>query len=197
MQKRKNKTKYNRLLTKVTFINNLVLLKDAAGMSHAEFDSVLGLTKNAFSVIANNCSISPKRMEHIAAAIGVSVDELASPTYTVNIKDNAAKFLATIKARAEQGVEPATYHQGRLPDIDIGIEPPIGGTAEAKAMGKRLKLYRVDCGFTQREFTEFIGISPATYSRTETGSHTAKQSVIKAIADATGLSIDFILHGNP
>jgi transcriptional regulator with XRE-family HTH domain len=197
MQKRKNKTKYNRLLTKVTFINNLVLLKDMAGMSHSEFDSALGLKPHAFSVIANNCSISVKRMEHIADAIGVSVDELSSPKYMVNIQDNAAKFLATIQTRAEQGVEPATYHRASMPDIDLGIEPPIGGTVEARAMGKRLKLYRVDCGFTQREFTEFIGISPATYSRTETGSHTAKQSVIKAIADATGLSIDFILHGNP
>lgn len=65
-----------------------------------------------------------------------------------------------------------------------------------KAIGKRIKIARINKDFTQERLSEIIGISPTHLSNIETGTTRVSLSVIVSIANALQVTCDDLLCDN-
>lgn len=62
--------------------------------------------------------------------------------------------------------------------------------------GERVREARRRQGWSQGELSRRTGLRPETISRLETGKHGVGSDSASAIADATGVTIDWLLHGD-
>lgn len=65
-----------------------------------------------------------------------------------------------------------------------------------KAIGKRIKVARIEAGFTQERLAEIVDISPTHMSNIETGTTHVSLSVIVRIANALSVTVDDLLCDN-
>lgn len=65
-----------------------------------------------------------------------------------------------------------------------------------KNFAQRLKKLRMERGLTQREFATKTGINYVQYNRYEKGDRKPSADVLPKIADALGVSVDYLLEGD-
>ena len=63
----------------------------------------------------------------------------------------------------------------------------------AETLGDRIRMHRARLHMTQTQLAERIGVSLTTISAIETGQTDPRVSRIAAIADALGVSVDYLL----
>lgn len=194
MPKHNNRTKYGKLLPKLQFINNLTLLAEAMGMTPAAFSIALGLPKHTMSVLTNNYSISQERKEYIANIIGCTVTELESPKFILNLDHYVTKLLATVHSTPERQLV-TTIGRPKEEYVVQGVTLPDAHTEGAKAIGKRIRLLRVENELMSKEMAELLDLKPGHYSNLEHGRRRIAPHRLETISDLTGVSVAYLLHG--
>ncbi len=63
-------------------------------------------------------------------------------------------------------------------------------------LGRRVRKFRMEAGWTQLRMAQAIGVSPSFEGHLERGTRKASLETIVAIANATGLSLDYLLAGS-
>lgn len=66
---------------------------------------------------------------------------------------------------------------------------------KAATFSSRLKQLRMQKGLSQKAFAELIGTHPVQYNRYETGDNIPASELLTKIADALGVTVDYLLDG--
>lgn len=64
------------------------------------------------------------------------------------------------------------------------------------SIGKRIKVAREKCGYTQEQLSDIVGVSPMHISVIERGVKPPKLDTFLRIANALGVSADYLLQDN-
>jgi transcriptional regulator with XRE-family HTH domain len=64
-----------------------------------------------------------------------------------------------------------------------------------RTVNERVKVLRTHLNLTQQAFAELVGITSTQLSRIEGGEGTPQKSTLQKIVDATGVSFEWIEHG--
>ena len=67
---------------------------------------------------------------------------------------------------------------------------------EARSFSERLRQLRMQKGLSQKAFAESVDIHPVHYNRYEKGAILPSTDAIGKIAEALGVSMDYLLEGN-
>ena len=66
-------------------------------------------------------------------------------------------------------------------------------TLDYKAIGKRIKIARINADMTQERLSDLLGISPSHMSNIETGTTRVSLTTMVKLANALGVSLDDLL----
>ena len=81
-----------------------------------------------------------------------------------------------------------------LPDIEICRcdEVKMDMIRERERIGKRIAQLRNERGLTQKELAERTGMQQGNIARIEAGKYSARFDTLQIIAEAMGLTVDFV-----
>ena len=81
-----------------------------------------------------------------------------------------------------------------LPDIEICRcdEVKMDMIRERERIGKRIAQLRNERGLTQKELAERTGMQQGNIARIEAGKYSARFDTLQTIAEAMGLTVDFV-----
>lgn len=81
-----------------------------------------------------------------------------------------------------------------LPDIEICRcdEVKMDMIRERERIGKRIAQLRKERGITQQELAERTGMQQGNIARIEAGKYSARFDTLQTIAEAMGLTVDFV-----
>jgi transcriptional regulator with XRE-family HTH domain len=68
-------------------------------------------------------------------------------------------------------------------------------TERVPTFSSRLKQLRMQKGLSQKAFAELVDVHPVQYNRYETGDNIPASELLTKIADALGVTVDYLLDG--
>lgn len=77
--------------------------------------------------------------------------------------------------------------------FSVPVDDLIGNPQKEEKMEFRIKEARESAGYSQKDLAELIGVAPSTFNGYENGNHDPKSVLLKKIAAACHVSVDYLL----